>query len=441
MLKLDIYGVSGMKRNTLTMTLFKNKYGRRATAWLMLMLCGGACGVWSSCTVEGHMKEKTAELLVKMQKVPHWDKLPQKTVTWDEAVKLMMAGNFDLKNSERALRTAERSVTDVFTKFIPGVNLDWLMTKELSELTNVGGDDLEYHTNILFSKPSLTQNPYDYNTAKASVYTAQKTLEMKKRELISRLYRQVMTYRNAKVNYANQLKTLPIDADESRKLKMAEEHRRTVDKISQEFAALFGNMHARWLVEPDSMPRLDWGKYKAASKNLDLLVVTMVAMELEASRLQVLDAKTKFFPSVEINFYSPSLFTSTGGTYGGFFAGAGDMKVNMSLTEELDTRLTSWFQYRNAKESHEIMKRQVIIELQQRRIKVAELMESRQEFEAWRKYALNKIKFEEERVPTNADEYLEQRRSLEKIYSELDAEGIKNTDVEAALIMEYGWLK
>lgn len=132
-----------------------------------------------------------------------------------------------------------------------------------------------------------------------------------------------------------------------------------VSEISQGFAVLMGNMDAQWLVRPETMPRVDWRKYKSASRHLDLLVVTMVAMELEASRLQVLNAKMKFFPSVDINFYSPTLFSSTGGTYQGFFAGAGDMQVNMSLREELDTRLTSWFQYKTAKENHDLMQKRL----------------------------------------------------------------------------------
>ena len=88
---------------------------------------------------------------------------------------------------------------------------------------------------------------------------------------------------------------------------------------------------------------------------------------------------------MDINFYSPTLFSSTGGTYQGFFAGAGDMQVNMSLREELDTRLTSWFQYKTAKENHDLMQKKVVMDLQQRRIKVAALMESRKRFEIGRK--------------------------------------------------------
>lgn len=123
----------------------------------------------------------------------------------------------------------------------------------------------------------------------------------------------MLSYRNAQISYNNQLSSLPYDDDGVQKKKLDLERERNLNEISQGFAVLLGNMDARWLVKPETMPRLDWGRYRAASRQLDLLVVTMVAMELEASRLQVLNAKLKFFPSVDINFYSPTLFSSTGG--------------------------------------------------------------------------------------------------------------------------------
>ena len=387
------------------------------------------------------MERKTVELMDKMAAIPNWDELPRREISWDTAMAVMMEGNLDLKRSEQALRATERSVISVYTQVIPGVNLDWMLTKELSELTRVTAQDVEYNTNILFNMPSLTQIPFDYYSAKSAVYTARKTLEMKKRELVSRLYRQVLSYHNACVSHKNRLDAVPYDDDGVQKKLIQDDWEKRVSEISQGFAVLMGNMDAQWLVRPETMPRVDWRKYKSASRHLDLLVVTMVAMELEASRLQVLNAKMKFFPSVDINFYSPTLFSSTGGTYQGFFAGAGDMQVNMSLREELDTRLTSWFQYKTAKENHDLMQKKVVMDLQQRRIKVAALMESRKRFEIWKKVILKEIEFKKSRMALSGKEYLAQRKDIKTMHENLDAEAAKNAEVEAALIMEYGWLK
>lgn len=119
----------------------------------------------------------------RMAAIPDWNRLPRKEISWDQAMACMMEGNLDLKRSEQSLRTTERAVVNVFTQIIPGVNLDWMLTKELSELSRVTAQDVEYNTNILFNMPSLTQIPFDYYSAKSAVYTAQKTLEMKKGSL------------------------------------------------------------------------------------------------------------------------------------------------------------------------------------------------------------------------------------------------------------------
>ena len=223
--------------------------------------------------------------------------------------------------------------------------------------------------------------------------------------------------------------------------KADDEWRKKQDELSLAFAELMGNMDARWLVRPETMPRIDWNKYKAASRKMDLLVVTMMVMELEASRLQMVNAKMKFFPSMDVNFYSPSLFNRTGGTYQGFFAGGGDMKVNMSLREVLDTRLTSWFQYKTAKETYRLLQEKVHGDIVKRRIKISDLMESRRRFLIWKKVTMSEIDFAVSRPPVTGEEYLAQREELRKKYKDMDTETSKNAEVEAALIMEYGWLQ
>ena len=117
------------------------------------------------------------------------------------------------------------------------------------------------------------------------------------------------------------------------------------------------------------------------------------------------------------------------------------MQVNMSQREELDTRLISWFQYKTAKENHDLMQKKVLMDLQQRRIKVAALMESRRRFEIWKQVILKEIEFKKSRMAFSGKEYLEQRKDIKTMYVNLDSETAKNAEVEAALIMEYGWLK
>lgn len=396
---------------------------------------------FSGCSVDRHMARKSMELMNKMDAEPQWSLRPRKKIVWNEAVQMMMTRNLEMQRARQSIQQAERAVTSVFTQIIPGVNLDLMMTKELSQLTNITQDNLEYNTNILFSVPSPTQIPFDYYSAKAAVYSVKKSTEMKERELISRLYRQVMLYQNAMVARKAQLEEIPYDDDGTLRQKADAEWGDKLQEVSMGFAELLGNMEAQWLIDPDTMPRIDWNRYKKSSRKLDLLVVTMAAMELEVSRLQVLNTKMKFFPSVDVNFYSPSLFTGKGGTYQGFFAGANDIQVNMSLREELDTRLNVWNQYKTARENHRMLQERVRLELLKRRDKVAALIKSREDFESWESATRKVLAFKKAQTVASGEDYLQQRKALKDIYKELDSEAAKNAEVEAALIMEYGWLK
>ena len=91
--------------------------------------------------------------------------------------------------------------------------------------------------------------------------------------------------------------------------------------------------------------------------------------------------------------------------------------------------------------SDELLQREVVMELQRRRIKIAALLESRRRFELWQGVLMKEIAFKESRLSVSGDEYLEQRKDIRKMYADLDNEASKNAEVEAALIMEYGWLK
>lgn len=395
----------------------------------------------TSCSVDRHMEEKTREMMKQIDSEPHWEQLPERTISWDSALKMMMDNNLDLKDSQLNLQQAEWSVTRVFTQIIPGVNLDLMLTRDISALSSVSTKDVEYNTNILFNMPSLTQVPFDYYAAKASVYASKSILAMKKRELFAQLYRQVLLYDNALRSRKNALESLPYDDDGTQRAKLDREWQKTRKDLSKAFAVLFGDLNAQWFVAPSTLPRINWPAYRKACRKLDFLVVSIMAMELEASRLGVLNVKMRFFPSMDINFYSPSLFTGSGGTYEGFFAGGGDMKVNMSLREQLDTRLDVWNQYRNARENHRILEKKMRMRLLDRRDKVEALIKSRDEFEGWRSYYRKKAVFLKNHLAFSGEEYLQQRKELQSIYHDLDAESAKNADVEAALIMEYGWLK
>ncbi len=412
---------------------------------LWRLVAAGTIGCWvlvlASCSIEKRVQERVEQISAAVEKQPDVEQLPTRTMSWNAAVAFAMENNLDIRRAKLAIEDSERRVRRVYMDMIPGVNLDALLTKDVGKLGSVTGDDIGYHTNILFNVPSLTQIPITYYSAKASLFRANKALEMKKREIVSKIYKNVrsteiglMQYQFSKQEAQVKEKT---DGTVSNVDLEWKEKSRT---LSMELLSLMGDTSCRWKVDPQTVPALSWDRYKVASQKLDNLVLAMMAMEIEASRLNLLGIKMQYFPSLNVNFYSPSLFTSTGGTYGGVFADSGDMFVNMSLSWQVDTKLSIWDSLQSAKASHALLEKEVHLRAMDRKDKVKKLMESREKFEAWASYMTKRAAFLDSTPPLSLEEYQSNQQEVSKMYQELYSNRDKNFQTEAALIMEYGLL-
>jgi len=124
----------------------------------------------SGCfSIDAHLEKKSQELSKQLANEPMWESLPVREISWQSALNLMLSNNLSMKQAQLSLKQSERAVSALFMNFIPGINLDAILSKELSELSNIRTGDISYNANILFSSPSITQFPFDYYTAKASV--------------------------------------------------------------------------------------------------------------------------------------------------------------------------------------------------------------------------------------------------------------------------------
>lgn len=401
-------------------------------AWCILTVC--------SCSLEKRIAKRTEEMTRQLAAEPSWSDRPAETITWDSAVDMAMKDNLQLKQGELAITNSEYRVQEVFTNFIPGVNLDALMSKDIKQIGSLNVQDAQYRANILFNIPSITQIPYSYYSAKASLFQAKQSMIMKRREVISQLYKASRDYMLARESYEMSLKSIPFDDDGKEKKKIQEDWEARSNALSSTVASLVGNIEKRWVIQDDTVPRVDWSKYKSAATKLDDAVLSVMAMELEAARLNIIGIKMQYFPELNINFYSPSLFSSSGGTYGGFFSGSGDTTVDMTLSMRLDTRLSVWHQLKSAKASYEILSKEMRIRMIERMEKVKKLIASRDEFEQWGNHIRGRAKFLESVTPQNSEEYRKNRDEVSNMLKEVVNQETKNTDTEAALILEYGFL-
>ena len=63
----------------------------------------------ASCSVNRHMEEKTREMMKQIDAEPHWNQLPERTISWSAAMKMMMDNNLELREAQLNLQQAEWS--------------------------------------------------------------------------------------------------------------------------------------------------------------------------------------------------------------------------------------------------------------------------------------------------------------------------------------------
>ncbi len=399
-----------------------------ASALALLCLAG--------CSIEQRLEKVSAKVETMYAETRGWEKLPLRTVTWQQAYDLMLRHNLDIKKQDDAIEDAERESLSVYTDMIPGVSYYGYLTSSLDRLseTVTGQNNLESNVNINFALPALTQVPYRVYSAKVRTFAAFKAREGKERELVSQLYQA------ARLRHISQQQNALAEepADENTLQKKQQEARKNDLKHWQTMAKLIGTSDARWEILPQSLPRIRWKDYVGKLDKLDPLIVCNFAMQLEEARMAQYGIALQYLPTINTSIYSPSLFSSSGGTYSGTFLSGEDTNINLSVSYTLDTQLRTWNNYKRSKEQYELACRTVADSLREHKDKVDTLRESVAEYENWRGFMKKRIEFTQNMSADNAEQYIEREKSLLAMKRELLTQEATAVESEAALILEYG---
>ncbi len=389
------------------------------------------------------MEERLASAEESVQKefdsLKSWDELPLRKISWQQALAMIDAHNTDVRRARTSITSAERNARSVYTDLIPGVSYYTYFNQTIDDWTNGVSSDKAYtNLNITFSVPTLTQIPYRVYAAQATLYAAEKALEGKERECAVRLYK---TIRQQEVNQRLQHLTNHTTYNLQ---KTAEDRSNEVQREAsfwQEMASLLGNRDARWYVDPATMPRVKWEDYQSKIKRLDPLILCQFAMKIEEARLRQYSVALTYLPTINTNLSSPSLFTSSGGTYSGTFLDSSDTYLNLNISYSLDTKLTTWNTYKTNQENYELTCLEVSNSLVERREKLKTLLRSVEEYSAWRGYMSKRIAFERSSPVTVSDSYLEKNKNLLNMEREVLNQELKAIESEVALATEYGFVK
>ncbi len=403
----------------------------------MLIFCAFAC--LASCNLEKRLEDTAESVQKRFDAIQAWDSLPLRKISWQQALAMIDAGNTDIRRSKTSISSAERNARSVYTDMIPGVSYYTYFNQSIEEWTNgVSADGANTNLNVTFSVPTLTQVPYRVYAAQATLYAAEKSLEGKRRECEVRLYKAIRSQEvNGRLQKLNDTTTYNLKKTAEEELSNIERD----DAFWQEMAAVLGDSSARWYVDPATMPRVKWSDYKDKISRLDPLVLCQYAMTIEQARLKQYSIALTYLPTVNTNLSSPSLFSSSGGTYSGTFLDSGDTNLNLNISYTLDTDLSTWNTYKTNQENFELTCLEVETALMERRVKLKSLMRSVETYAAWRSYMQKRISFERSAPLGSSDSYIEQNKKIFDMEREVLNQELKAIESEVALASEYGLVK
>ena len=394
----------------------------------MLCLCG--------CSIEQRLAVLSSKIETSYADAREWDQLPIKTISWQQAMSMVQQNNIELKKLSSSIDRYERQGWSVYTDMIPGLSYYGYLTKSIGDLSGVATDDLNSNVNVTFSLPTLTNIPYRVYSSRASTFSAIKAKELRERDLTANLYSAVRS-REVELKKRELAKLKPEISEKERIL--AESSQRLTDAAHwKNVAGILGDYSARWNILPQSMPRVKWNRYLPKFSKLSELSVARFAIRLEQSRLSQYGVALQYLPTISTNLYSPSLFSSSGGTYEGAFLNGEDTKLNLNLSYTLDTKLSNWNQYLDRKADYENTCREVQADIIDHKHKLMQFKTSMQDYLSWRSYMNKRIEYLQESQPETAEAQIERDAAVLDMRMELLGQETKAIECETAVIIEYG---
>ncbi len=387
------------------------------------------------CNLQKRLDKVSANIERQYAETKDWNELPRRTISWQQALAMLKRSNEEVLKLRSTREDAEREELSIYTNMIPGLSYYGYMTRSLNRLTDeYNADDLNSNVNITFNLPALTQVPYRQYSAQARAFAAIKAEEGKVRELTTSLY-QTIRQRELARRIAELDRQNPDKNDAPPTLDTPEDSDIT---YWQSIAKVLGDPGARWEILPETVPGIRWRDYCDRLDLLDPLVVCNYAMKLEQARLAQYGVALRYLPTINTSLYSPSLFSSSGGTYSGTFLNDEDTRLNLGVSYAVDTQLTVWNSYQKNKDNYERAKREVAADLRDHKHKVARLRNSVREYQNWRSFMQKRIEYTEKMQPDSAEGYIARAKELFDMRRELLVQEQKAIESEAALLLEYG---
>ncbi len=384
--------------------------------------------------------QKVAELSDDYKKfytdIAAYESLPVRRLSWQEALAKLEKGNLEYREQKRQYENSKHQRSRTFRSLIPLLDAGYYYNAPLRWGEGYPAQS-NFNLNIFFNLPQLVQLPIEHYTDALAVIKADTDCKLKKRELDARLYQSFREH--ALLNREQALQRESSSDDETAR---ALDEKMQAEKKRQEWGklcALLNDYSARWEPDCKGMPTISLAHYRKQFQTPDELFLANIALQAEAARLNRLGVFIRFMPTAQINFYSPSLFTASGGNLDGFMRNADDVRVNLNSYISFDTRLERCHDYKDAKESEKLTLEMLRQNLREHKQKVESVLQSWEEYEKWELGLREYIAFRNTQGVEDMDEALARHQESQELERELIEQERANLERECGAIQEYGW--
>ena len=388
-----------------------------------------------SCSVEKQLDKANEKLMAQYQTLPALQSLPERPLSWQRAI-AMLDNNTEIKQLQMQIDTARRDKERVYRDLIPSLDLGHYYNTALLKSNSAYGRNTSFNINIIFSIPALSQLPMDHYLRTLAHFKAEQNLLLKKRELVARLWQYFHEYELDMRKDAMEDANPSVRTADLTLIKREREIRER--ERSLKISMMLNDFSARWIPVADTTPNINWNSYRKMAVVPDKLTQTQMALRLESARLQKLGVALRYMPDVHVNFYSPSLFSVTGGETTGFMNGAKDVRMNLNTYMQIDTRLDIWSDWAQAKENYKLVEQELTRQMYQYRNKMELLLDSWHAYDDWLKSTQDYILFRRNQGVCDAGSVQELYREDLSLQKEMLDQAGANLERECALIQEYG---
>ena len=278
--------------------------------------------------------------------------LPEREITWTEAVDVLRAEGPAVLRADDAVRRAEIASTRPYRNLIPQLDVRAGVFEQINQLGGLSSSDIVFDVFITNLLGGLVNIPENIFVAELRLLRSRLQREQAWREQVIVLH--TLFLQSAALDERLRVTRLTLDGvDRADALGVeappafqrstledtVREIQRAQDELNTRFGALLGNPTTRWRPVGDGLPAVDAGEVLGGDleeKLLSSLRLRLAATDLTAADARVQSAWLDFFPQPELFLVTPPIFTRNRGNERTFeFT---DVTVTARLRQTIDLR-------------------------------------------------------------------------------------------------------